>query len=421
MELRCPYCNTVLTTKVYWNTIRRIREEEKQKAKIIQFKLETQLKKHYEEHYSKKLKEIETARKNLKDAEKQFELEKRRIKKSLRVELEQEFKRSYYEKENYLKKKLQEVADIKSNLKKQKAEIRSSTKRELELEYDNRLQKEKQKLEKRHRELDEKEFQFKIEKQDIVASYEKRQRHLERLNEELKQEIERKTLQELGDIPEEKLKDILNREFPEDLFDRAGKGRAGGDVIETIMLNNRLIGKILYESKNEKNWKNAWITKIKEDRALIGTPYAILVSKAFPRNTKHFTIVQGIPIVSPRLLPHLARIIRSSIIAIERQKLSAFEKEEKVGLLYSYLNSSEFKSCAMSIAESIENLNKIRTDERTTHEKTWTKEEHEVNSISKNFAKIHSNIETIIEKESIQLEIKDNRKKEKVASKIPTD
>lgn len=413
MELKCPYCNTVLTTEAYWSTIKKIRKEETQKSRILKTKLETQLRKHYEEHYSKKLKEIEIVRKHLKESKKQFEVEKKNIRKSLEIELEERFQRKYSEQDKMLKQKLREVEDIKSNLRKQEIQMKSSIRRDLEFEYDKRIQKEKERFEERQRELDEKEFQWKQEKLDIRLEYGKRERNLERTIDMLKQEATRKTLAELGDIPEEKLIAVLKNEFPEDLFDRIGKGRAGGDTAQTIIFNNKEIGKILYESKNDKSWKNAWITKIKEDRNSVGTPYAILVSKAFPRNTKHFTIVQGIPVVSPRLLPYLAKIIRSSITAIERQKLSVFEKEEKVGLLYSYLNSHEFKSNAMTIADAVNNLNKLREDEKNTHQRTWVKESHEVDSIAENFTKIHSNIETILEKEEISIEVKEAIKKKK--------
>ncbi len=427
MELRCPYCNSVITSAEYRQVIGKIRAEEKERIQTLRIKLETELKKHYEKHFSKQRKEIETAKKLLEEGKRKLAQDKkdiiqkeRKIRESLESEIKLKYEQQFQQQQKTLRKRLDELQEMKSTLKRQELELRSSIKQELELKYENELEKERDKLARERKRLEDKEYQIKMEQEEVVSSYRKRQISLQKtiekqteVIEELKREADRRSLAELGDIPEEKLIDILKREFPEDLFERVGKGRAGGDAIQTLMFNNRPVGKLLYESKNEKSWKNAWINKIKEDRVSIGTPYAILVSKAFPRNTKHFAIVHGIPVVSPRLLPHLARIIRSSIIAIERQKLSAFEKEEKVGMLYSYLNSSEFKSSAIAIADSIGNLNKIRTDERNTHEKTWTKQEHEVNSISKNFNKIHSNIETIIEKEDIPLEVKITRNKKK--------
>lgn len=467
-DFKCPYCGTLLTSEVYWGTLKKIRKEGRQKSESMRQKLkaeikerEAKLKEHYKEQHANKLEQLGNERRlvleserHLKLERKSLSLEKKGIRKSIKAkvekgirlkyskkltslknrekllekmgaergkalkkEFEQKFERKYRQKEIILNQKKKELEEKENDIKKQKIEMRNSIKRNLGLEYSSKLQKEKNKYEKKRRELDDKESRLNQEMQDIKDGEELKVKSLEKTIGVLKQESERKSSQELGDIPEDKLIDTLKNELPGDLFERVGKGRRGGDIIETIMFNNRPIGRILYESKNDKNWKNSWINKIREDRVSIGTPYAILVSKAFPRNTKHFAIVKGIPVVSPRLLPHLARIIRGSIIAIEKQKLSAFEKEEKVGLLYSYLNSNKFKSSAMSIGESIENLNKIRFDERNVHEKTWTKQEHEVSNISKNFAKIHSNIETIIEKEPIQIEFKTNNNKKRLLKK----
>jgi hypothetical protein len=401
-----------------------MKKEAEENFKEARRKLETELREHYEKHFAKQRKEIELAKKLLEKNKQQLEQERKSLlkkEKELRRIVEQQVKEKYRRQQEFnkklLKRKFDELKEMRSKLKQQKLELRESLRKEIELKYDSRLQKERQHLEKLQRELKDKEFQFKVEKQELVDLYKRRERALERSIEDLKQQLERRTLQEIGDIPEEKLLDTLRKEFPEDAFERFGKGRAGGDVIQTIMLNGNPVGKVLYESKNERNWKYAWIEKIKSDRILVGTTYAILVSKAFPRDAKHFAIVKGVPVVSPRLLPHLARIIRSSIVAIEKQKLSAFEKEEKVSALYTYLNSNDFRTSVVAVGDSIEKLNKIRNEERVEHEKMWTKEEHEVNTITKHFTNIVSKINTIIETENKPLVIK-KKNKEKILSEV---
>ncbi len=128
------------------------------------------------------------------------------------------------------------------------------------MKYSSQLRRERDKLEKEKRKLAEKEYEPKNQHEDIIRSYKKRQDNLKRtidsqkaIIERLEQEAQRKSLSELGDIPEEKLIDTLQQTFPDDKFERIRKGRAGGDVIQNIMYHNNLIGKILYESKNDKN------------------------------------------------------------------------------------------------------------------------------------------------------------------------
>jgi hypothetical protein len=423
-EFHCPYCNSVITSVEYGKVISKIRKEEKEKSQLLRTKLETELREHYEKHFSQKMKQIEDARKILNATKDRLEKEKRNInkrekvmKKSLESEIKLKFERQFQEQQNMVRKKINELEDMKRSLKRQELELRNSIKKDIEFKYENKLNEERERLAKERKLLEDRKYEVEMEKEEIKSAYAKRQINLERaiqkqndVIDELRREADRRSLAELGDIPEEKLVDALHKEFPEDLFERFGKGRAGGDVVQTIMYNNTPVTRILYESKNERNWKYGWIEKIKADRSSIQTTYAILVSKAFPRNEKHFAIIKGIPVVSPRILPHIARIMRSSIIAIERQKLSVFEKEEKIGILYTYLSSNEFRSSASTIGDSLNNLNELRNKEKIDHEKNWTKEESEVNNITKHFTKVTSNIETIMEKEDVPLIIKTKKK-----------
>ena len=79
-------------------------------------------------------------------------------------------------------------------------------------------------------------------------------------------------------------------------------------------------------------------------------------------------------------------------------------------MLYTYLNSNEFKSSATAVGDSIEKLNKLRQDERSQHVKHWTEEEHEVNKIADHFTKIVSKVETVIESEGKPLIVKNKKR-----------
>ena len=61
----------------------------------------------------------------------------------------------------------------------------------------------------------------------------------------------------------------------------------------------------------------------------------------------------------------------------------------------------DFKNSVISVGECISNLDKIRMDEKRYHERIWTGQTHEVNSINKNFSKILSNFETIMERKDL--------------------
>ncbi len=373
-QLKCPYCNSTITSSTYKKVLAKIRKEGQEQFRRAKERLEIKLRKHYEMHFAEEKKSLERAKRRIEETRHQLVLERK------------------------------ELRNKEKNLKK-------GIEAQLKLKYHNQLVRERDKIDKEKRRLAEREYELKNEHEDIIRSYRKRQDNLKRtidsqkaIIERLEQEAQRKSLAELGDIPEEKLIDSLQQTFPDDKFERIRKGRAGGDVIQNIMYHNNLIGKILYESKNDKNWKNKWLSKIKQDASAVGTTYAILVSKAFPRGTKHFVVIKSVIVVSPRLLSHIAGVIRTAILTMEKQKLSAFQMEEKISALYSYLNSADFQSSVIAIEDGLQQLNALRTDEMRTHEKTWTTEERLINKvIMKQFTQIVSNIEAIIETEKMPL------------------
>lgn len=400
-ELRCPYCNSIITPTLYKEVLKKIKAEEKERFQKLRAKLEIEIREHYAKHFEKQRKEIEKARKLIEESRKRLKLEEKELREKTRERLE----KTYRKKEEDLRKKYEEIEAIRKKLEEDRKRARELARKEAEMIFKTRLEAEKNRFEKMKRDLEEKESRFKSEKQELIVTFGKREEKLKEKIEDLKAQLERKTLEELGTIPEEQLFDILRKEFPMDDFERIPRGRAGADIIQTVRYNSNVCGKILYESKNAKVWQGAWIKKIKSDGATMGTLYAILVTRAFPKGVKHFGIVRGVLVVNRTLLPHLAKLVRGALVAIERQKLSAFERERKISELFVYLDSDEFKSSVRAISESLNNLNELRMNEKRQHEITWSKEEKEVDNINRHFSKIVGNVETIIVKERRPIKI----------------
>jgi hypothetical protein len=370
--LRCPYCNSVLTPSQYQEVMKKIEKEAQEHKKEI----EKELRKKIEEERKKELEKLREQEEKLIEREKELREQEKKLEKRLK-EKEYEFRR-------ILKEKKQEYEE---KLKEQKKKLRQI----LDEQMKERL---KDEIFKR-----EQEYNQEIDR--LRKQYELEIERLTRKTEELQRQLEKATAEEKGEITEEQVFEILEKEFQQlgDKIERVGRGRKGGDILHRIFYNGKECGKILYEVKFANNWLNQWLIKIKKDSSRIGTPYRILVTKTFPKGVRYFGIVDGVPVVHPELLKYLVRIIRGSIIAIERQRLSAFEKEEKINKLYQYLNSDEFTASMNSAFESIKRLNEIREDERRSHENVWAKEQTELQNLEEVLTKISTKIGTIIEKE----------------------
>lgn len=83
----------------------------------------------------------------------------------------------------------------------------------------------------------------------------------------MKKRAEQGSMQLQGEVQELALEDFLKYQFPFDQIDDVPKGVKGADVIQTVVNSlQQNCGKIIYESKRTKNFKDDWIDKLKYDQ-----------------------------------------------------------------------------------------------------------------------------------------------------------
>ena len=114
---------------------------------------------------------------------------------------------------------------------------------------------------------------------------------------------------------------LLQAEFPRDRIRRIPE-RSGADIEHEVFEDGRSCGLIVYESKNTASWSNQWIPKLKGDALSRSAPAMILVTQAFPAKAELFTSVDGVPVVHPRFLVSLVRVVRRGLIDATAQTLS---------------------------------------------------------------------------------------------------
>ena len=81
------------------------------------------------------------------------------------------------------------------------------------------------------------------------------------------------------------LKNTVFKNNREDTFYAYAKGEKGGDVLQEVIEKGKLIGKILYESKNTDSFpsSNAWITKLHQDMSAAKADIGIFFTRALPK------------------------------------------------------------------------------------------------------------------------------------------
>ena len=69
-----------------------------------------------------------------------------------------------------------------------------------------------------------------------------------------------------GEVLELELEKLLSDAFPQDDFEPIAKGVSGAVVKQVVKSpKGTICGTILWESKRTKDWKDIWLTKLKED------------------------------------------------------------------------------------------------------------------------------------------------------------
>ncbi|MGH6890216.1 MAG: DUF2130 domain-containing protein [Rhizomicrobium sp.] len=106
---------------------------------------------------------------------------------------------------------------------------------------------------------------------------------MKRTIEELKRRSEQGSQQLQGDVQELELETLLRNRFPRDSIERVGKGKFGGDVLQTVYgPSGQSCGSILSESKRTRNWSDGWLAKLRGDQRKAGADIALIVSQALP-------------------------------------------------------------------------------------------------------------------------------------------
>lgn len=222
----------------------------------------------------KKLKEVKKQAE--KDAENKFRLQ---------IEKQQEEVEKIKKAEN---KKANEEAEKKfrsqlENKDKQLAEAQKNLEQKLKEEAERKLELAKKEALKKAEEIAEKKYQAVIDKQKEEIEKSKKseeilKKRVDERTQEISQIMQNRKVELQGEIQEERLQDFLRRKFPEDTVEEIKKGTKGGDCILSINYKGKKnIAKIYFESKDTKNFNEAWVDKLLSDMKDMGIANGIIV------------------------------------------------------------------------------------------------------------------------------------------------
>ena len=313
-KLVCPHCGKELNMDEIFSTQMKDRLETEVEIEIRK-RMETaenDLKSRYEKMTEQKVKEAveKSNEENVRLTETMKAMEKMQSDKS---------------------KEFAELLDEQVKLKEQLASAKNEAKKELAEKYDELYQKA----------LDE----ANDSKNDEISILKKKLEDAEKATNELKRKIEQGSQQLQGEVQEIQLEEELRMEFPMDVIEEVDKGKLGADVIQTVVdRKGKICGKIVWESKNVKTWKNEFIPKLRGDVELAKGDVGILVSSVFGRNMSEFTLEEGVWLITPGNAIAIARMIRDGIIRVKEARAISERKETIQDEVYAFVTSPAFRN-----------------------------------------------------------------------------
>lgn len=189
--------------------------------------------------------------------------------------------------------------------------------------------------------------------------------------EDLQRQLQKKRADELGESAELDLGSALRAAFPDDRFQPIDKGVAGADLWQDVVHNGDVCGRIIYDSKNRKQWRDDYVAKLKTDQLDADGDCAVLATRVFPKGITQMHIQDGVVLAHPARVVVLATLLRDQIIQTRRLELSDTERDAKSSALYDFITSERCRQLFDHFETLTSDLLDLDVAEQKLHHRTW--------------------------------------------------
>jgi len=318
--------------------------------------------------------------------------EKKALEASLRKRLEDEQGGRIKDLESELATKSEQVKELNKSkaeierLKREKDELRDAIELESQKKLNAQLIEEREKI----RKAEVEKATMKLSEQELVI------RQLKDQLQEAHRKAEQGSTQRQGEAQELVIEEWLAGQFPLDTIEEIKKGALGADCLQIV--NTRTLqncGSIYYESKRTKAFQPAWIEKFKADIRDKNANIGVLVTEVMPADMDRMGLRDGVWICTFDEFKGLCTVLRESIIEISRAITTQENKGEKMGMLYDFLTSNEFR---MQVEAIVEGFTQMQTDlesEKRSMQGIWKKREKQIQKVLLNTNHMYHSIRGI--------------------------
>jgi hypothetical protein len=277
-----------------------------------------------------------------------------------------------------------QIKEVQSKHDEEKAEMENKHRKELacknkEIEI-AKLQNAIAEEEKIEQAINDNEAKYKQKENE----HELQRLRIEQENRSLLNQVEKlqKTLENVppelrGTASEIFLLDELHETFPTDDLVPKKVGVEMAHVVQTILMENgeKITPPIVWDRKTGDKVSKVDIDKAKRYKTIHHTDFCVIVTtRGITKNDSNNSLIgkrEGILLVHPSIVVEIARLLRSFIIKMAKQKRSNNAKTSKQVKLYDHLTSEVYAITIETRKDKKLKLDELQRLEEEYHKKTW--------------------------------------------------
>lgn len=367
--ITCPFCNRQIAL-----------------TEAFSHQQKEEMRREIELGYAALREELKSKEKSIREMKEGIENEaKRKADESISVELGD--LRSQVEEKD---KELEKARAQELNLRKLQRELKDRQKN-LELEVARKLEAQEQELEKKLEKSLADRYRLKMrEKNTRIDELVKRIEELQMKADESSQRIQGEALElDLEAVltesfPADGIARVAKGRRGADLLQEV-RGQSGLPS-----------GKIIWEAKRTRKWNAGWVKKLKEDMRREKADIAVLATKALPVGITGFGMLDGVWICDHAYVSGLAAALRIMLTRVASEKRIAAGKDGKMESLYRYLTGLEFGQRVEAMVEALAAIKQDLDKERRTTQRSWAKREKQIQQGILNIAAMYGEMQGIV-------------------------
>jgi hypothetical protein len=261
----------------------------------------------------------------------------------------------------------------------------------LELEVERKLEAERTKVVSATTQRLEEAYRLKLREKDLTLE------QMGKRIDELQAAADQKRSGLQGEVLEREIEDVLREAFPTDGIAPVKTGKRGADVLQSVRSPRGLdCGSLLWESKNAKNWSNAWVDKLRSDQQAERADVAIIVTAALPEGVHRMAPFNGVWVCDFASATTLATALRIALIEIGQARVVDANRAQALDEVYEYLCGKDFQH---RITNTVTAALVMKTDldaERRATERSLAKREKQIEMLLRNSAGMYGELQAIV-------------------------